>query len=244
MLIGRFTSAEERSLGEGAVMKIAVLGSGPVGQRLAAKLAELGHQVTLGTRNVETAMAREPGGRETPSFREWVAQHPDIAVATLADAAAAGEVVVNGTNGAAAIEALEAAGEANLAGKILIDVANPLEFTQGESPALFVSNTDSLGERIQHRFPDARVVKTLNTMNAALMVDPGRVGGGDHTVFVSGDDADAKLQVGALLGEMGWEDVLDLGDITTARGTEMYLSLWLRILGATQNPLFNIKVVS
>lgn len=225
-------------------MRIAVLGSGPVGQRLAAKLAELGHQVTLATRSVEAAMAREADGRGNEPFRDWVDRHPDIDVATLADAAAAAEVVVNGTNGAASIEALETAGEANLAGKVLIDVANPLEFTQGEPPSLFVSNKDSLGERIQHRFPDARVVKTLNTMNAALMVDPGLVGDGDHTVFVSGNDADAKEAVGALLGELGWVDIIDLGDITTARGTEMYLSLWLRILGATQNPLFNIKVVS
>jgi 8-hydroxy-5-deazaflavin:NADPH oxidoreductase len=225
-------------------MRIAVLGTGPVGRTLAAKLAELGHAVTMGTRDVGAALARtEPDALGNPPLRDWIDQHARVEVATMADAAAAGEVVVNGVNGAASVEALESAGAENLAGKVLIDVANPLEFTQGMPPALSVTNTGSLGERIQHRFPAARVVKTLNTMNAALMVDPGRVGGGDHTVFVSGDDAGAKAQVTELLGEMGWVDIVDLGDITTARGTEMYLSLWLRILGATQDPLFNIKLV-
>jgi 8-hydroxy-5-deazaflavin:NADPH oxidoreductase len=225
-------------------MRIAVLGKGPVGRTLAAKFADLGHLVTMGTRDVEAAMGRtEPDVLGNPPFGEWVERHPGIDVATLFDAAAGSEVVVNGINGAASIEALEAAGEGNLAGKVLIDVANPLEFSQGMPPSLFVSNTDSLGERIQRRFPDARVVKTLNTMNASLMVDPERVGDGGHTVFISGDDPGAKATVTALLGEIGWRDILDLGDITTARGTEMYLSLWLRILGATQNPSFNIKVV-
>lgn len=225
-------------------MRIAVLGTGPVGQTVAAKLSELGHDVTVGTRNVEAAMGRtEPDNFGNPPFPEWANQHPNVAVATYAEAATLAELVVNATNGSGSIEALEAAGEANLAGKTLIDIANPLDFSEGMPPSLFVSDTDSLGEQIQHRFPDTRVVKTLNTMNAYLMVEPKQLAGGDHTVFISGNDAGAKAEVAELLRSFGWSDIVDLGDITTARGTEMYLPLWLRIMGATQNPAFNIKVV-
>jgi predicted dinucleotide-binding enzyme len=225
-------------------MRIAVLGTGPVGQTVAAKLAELGHDVTVGTRSVEAAMARtEPDNFGNPPFPAWAGQHPQIAVSGLAEAASGAELVINATNGSGAVEALETAGEENLAGKVLVDIANPLDFSQGMPPSLFVSDTDSLGERIQRRFPQARVVKALNTVNAYVMVDPKRVAGGDHTTFVSGNDADAKKEVVGLLEAFGWSDVVDLGDITTARGTEMYLPLWLRIMGATQNPMFNIKVV-
>ncbi|MFZ0013680.1 MAG: NAD(P)-binding domain-containing protein [Acidimicrobiia bacterium] len=225
-------------------MKIAVLGTGPVGQTVAAKLDELDHQVTVGTRDPEETMARtDPDNFGNPPFAVWVSQHSDVSIATLTEATADAELIVNATNGAGSMKALEGAGEENLAGKVLIDLANPLDFSQGMPPSLFASNTDSLGEQIQRRFPDVRVVKTLNTMNAYLMVDPKQLAGGDHTVFISGDDADAKNQVTGLLESLGWSDIVDLGDITTARGTEMYLPLWLRIMGATQNPMFNIKVV-
>jgi len=225
-------------------MRIAVLGTGPVGQAVAGTLAELGHDVTVGTRNVATAMARtNPDTFGNPPFPVWVEQHPEVGVATLADAAAAAELVVNATNGAGSIAALEAAGEEHLAGKVLIDIANPLDFSQGMPPSLLVSNTDSLAEQIQHRLPGTRVVKALNTINAYVMVDPKQLAGGDHTVFVSGNDPTAKTQVTELLRSFGWSDVIDLGDITTARGTEMYVSLWARIWAATQNPTFNIKVV-
>jgi predicted dinucleotide-binding enzyme len=225
-------------------MKIAVLGTGGVGQTLAARLDELGHDVAVGTRDPAGTMARtEPDAYGRPPFSDWAGRHPGIAVASLADAAAAAELVVNATNGAGSIEAIETAGEENLAGKVLVDVSNPLDFSQGMPPSLFVSNTDSLGEQIQRRFPGVRVVKTLNTMNADLMVDPGQLAGGDHTVFVSGNDADAKEQVTELLRSFGWSDIIDLGDITTARGPEMHLPLWLRTWAATQIPIFNIKVV-
>lgn len=151
--------------------------------------------------------------------------------------------MVNATNGAGSIAALEAAGEEHLAGKVLVDVSNPLDFSHGMPPSLLVSNTDSLGERIQRRFPATRVVKALNTMNAHLMVDPKQLAGGDHSVFVSGDDPDAKTQVTELLEAFGWSDVIDLGDITTARGTEMYLPLWTRLLATVGTPMFTIKVV-
>ena len=161
---------------------------------------------------------------------------------TFGDAAAHGEMVVNATAGAVSLEALEQAGEENVNGKILIDISNPLDFSKGMPPTLWVSNTDSLGEQIQRRFPEARVVKTLHTMNAYLMVDPTQLADADHTVFVCGDDAKAKSTVTELLRSFGWTDIIDLGDITTARGTEM-LPVWLRLFGALQKPIFNFKIV-
>ena len=225
-------------------MQIAVLGTGPVGQTLAVRLAELGHAVTVGTRDVEATLARtEPDAFGNPPFSTWHRNHPEVAVGGLAEAVTGADMVVNATNGAGSIAALEAAGEQRLAGKVLVDVSNPLDFSHGMPPSLLVSNTDSLGEQIQRRLPDTRVVKALNTMNANLMVDPKQLAGGDHTVFVCGNDADAKAQVTELLESLGWTDVLDLGDITSARGTEMYLPLWARLWAAVGTPMFTIKVV-
>ena len=197
-------------------MKIGVLGTGMVGQAISGKLAELGHDVRVGSRTA---------GDGTVEF---------------ADAAADAEVVFNCTNGAASLDALGAAGD--LAGKIVIDVANPLDFSGG-GPALFTDTTDSLGERIQAAFPDARVVKSLNTINCNVMVDPASVPG-DHVVFVCGNDEDAKARTRELLGEFGWpaERLIDLGDITGARATEHYLLLWIRLMGVTGGPNFNISV--
>ena len=224
-------------------MRIAVLGTGPVGQTVAAKLADLGHEVTIGTRDPVATLARtEPDIFGNPPFSTWLEAHPQVPLVVLAEAASSGDVVVNATSGAGSIAALEAAGEDNLAGKVLVDLANPLDFSQGMPPSLFVSNTDSLGEQIQRRFPQARVVKALNTMNAYLMVDPGQLAGGDHTVFVAGNDADAKSTVRELLSSFGWSDIVDLGDITSARGTEMYVALWLRLF-ALGSPMFSVKVV-
>lgn len=151
---------------------------------------------------------------------------------------------MNATNGAGSIAMLESAGEENLAGKVLIDVANPLDFSQGMPPSLFVSNTDSLGEQLQRRFPEARVVKALNTMSCEVMVDPAKVPG-EHGVFVCGEDEGAKRQVSELLESFGWpvERIRDLGGISSARGTEMYLPLWLRLWGALGTGYFNIAVV-
>jgi predicted dinucleotide-binding enzyme len=164
-------------------------------------------------------------------------------VGTFADAAAHGEIVFGCLNGAGALDALTAAGAGNLKGKVLVDISNPLDFSKGMPPSLLVCNTDSLGEQVQRAFPDAKVVKTLNTVNAELMVDAGKVKG-EHTMFMAGNDADAKGKVRQILTEwFGWKDVLDLGDITMARGTEMYLPLWVRMYGALQTPHFNIKVV-
>ncbi len=224
-------------------MRLAILGTGTVGRTLAARFSELGHDVHLGTRDPGETLARTPvEGAGPASLADWTAAHPAVAVSTFADAARSAEVVVNATSGAATLSALGQVGAADLAGKVLVDVANPLDFSAGFPPTLFVDNADSLGEQVQRAFPDARVVKTLNTMNAGLMVSPGSLGE-DSSVFLSGNDAAAKEVVRGLVHELGHTDVIDLGDITTARGTEMLLPLWLRIMSALGTPSFNVMVV-
>jgi hypothetical protein len=225
-------------------MNLAVLGTGTVGRTIAGKLAELGHGVVIGTRDPQATLARtDADAMGNPPYSAWQADHPGVRLAPFAEAAASAELVVNATGGGGALDALTQAGEENLAGKVLLDVSNPLDFSQGFPPSLFVKDTDSLAEQIQRTFPAARVVKSLNTMTAAVMVDPGLAGGGDHSVFVSGNDAEAKRTVASLLESFGHTDVIDLGDLATARGVEMYLPLWLRIMGAVGTPFFNIKVV-
>ncbi|GAA3698869.1 NAD(P)-binding domain-containing protein [Terrabacter ginsenosidimutans] len=224
-------------------MKIAVLGTGMVGQTIAARLAGLGHEVTVGTRDPQGTLARtEPDGMGNPAYPVWAAAHPEVRLATFADAAAGAELVVNATSGHGALPALEAAGADNLAGKVLLDISNPLDFSGGFPPTLFVKDTDSLGEQVQRAFPDALVVKTLNTLNADLMVDPASLGE-PSSVFVSGNDETAKATVTELLTSFGHTDVIDLGDISTARGTEMLLPVWLRLMGALGTAAFNFRIV-
>ncbi|MFI8100531.1 NADPH-dependent F420 reductase [Streptomyces sp. NPDC086023] len=225
-------------------MHYAVLGTGSVGRTLAARLVSLGHDVVVGTRDPEATLARtEPDGRGLAPFAQWQAENSTVRLATFAHAAAQGEVVVNTTNGSASLAVLDAAGAANLAGKVLVDIANPLDFSAGFPPSLDPVNTDSLGERIQRAHPAARVVKTLNTMHALIMVDPSRIQG-DHNVFLSGDDADAKKDVTELLRSFGWPDrsIIDLGGIETARGTEMLLPVWLRLMTALGHVDFNFHI--
>lgn len=225
-------------------MKIALLGTGSVGRTLAVRLAALGHDVTLGTRDPAATLARsEADAMGNPPFATWHAEHPEVAVATFRDAAAAAELVVNATGGEGSLAALGLAGAEHLAGKVLLDASNPLDFSHGFPPTLSVKDTDSLAEQIQRAFPEARVVKALNTMTATLMADPRQLADGDHTTFVSGDDVEAKQSVTALLAELGHRDVLDLGDLSTARGAEMVLPLWLRLMGALGTSVFNLKVV-
>ena len=223
-------------------MKIGIIGSGVVGQTLGAKLVERGEDVVLGTRSPGKLNDKRGFGQ---SLDDWLkAAGSKARVGTFADAAAHGEIVINATSGTVSLEALRLAGEQNLGGKILIDVSNPLDFSKGMPPTLTVCNTDSMGEQIQRAFPDAKVVKTLNTTNVNVMVDPAQVAGGDHDLFVSGNDAAAKARVTELLRQwFGWRTVIDLGDITTARGVEMLLPVWLRLLGALGSPLFNFKIV-
>jgi len=213
-------------------MKVGIFGSGMVGQTIGSRVAVLGHAVMMGTRN-------------PAKLQEWLGKVAGKArVGSLADAAAHGEILFNATNGNGSLEALALAGEANLNGKILVDISNPLDFSHGMPPVLFVSNSDSLGEQIQRAYPKVKLIKTLNTVTASLMVNPRQLADGDHHIFVSGNDVDAKLYVVDLLKTwFGWKNILDLGDITTARGTEMYLPIWLRMWGALGTGLFNIKIV-
>ena len=225
-------------------VRFGILGTGMVGKTIAARLDGMGHEVVVGTRNPEKTLSRtEPDQYGNPTFNAWQQEHQEVQLGTFGEATAHGEIVVNATAGAVSLEALELAGEDNLNGKVLVDLSNPLDFSEGMPPALSVSNTDSLGEQIQRRFPEAKVVKTLHTMNAYLMVDPKQLAGADHTVFVSGNDAEAKTTVTELLRSFGWTDIIDLGDITTARGTEMLLPMWLRLFGAFQKPVFNFQIV-
>ncbi|QGF22589.1 NADPH-dependent F420 reductase [Raineyella fluvialis] len=224
-------------------MNIAVLGTGMVGRALAARLHELGHTVVVGTRDPAATSARTGAdGMGRPPFSAWQASHGDIGLATFADAASAADLVVNASNGAASMEVLRLAGAANLAGKVLLDVSNPLDFSAGYPPTLFVKDTDSLGETIQRAFPEARVVKALNTVTADLMVDP-RSLGASFTVFLSGDDTEAKATVVGLLTDVGHDDVIDLGGIETARGPEMMLPVWLSLARTLGTSLFDFKVV-
>jgi predicted dinucleotide-binding enzyme len=224
-------------------MNIAVLGTGMVGQALAGRLHELGHAVVVGTRDPAATLARsDADAMGNPPFSAWHAAHQGVGVATFAEAAAGAELVVNASSGAVTLDVLRLAGADHLAGKVLVDIANPLDFSAGFPPSLSVKDTDSLGETVQREFPDTRVVKTLNTLNASLMVDP-RSLGESSTVFVSGNDADAKATVVELLTSFGHDDVIDLGDITGARGTEMLLPIWLRLMGTLGSAQFNFKIV-
>jgi len=216
-------------------MRFGVLGTGVVGQTLGGKLVSLGHEVKMG--------ARQAGNEVAMAWAE--ANGASASEGSFADAAEHGETVINATAGAASLEALAAAGAENLSGKLLIDVANPLDFSGGLPPGLTVGNTDSLGEQIQRAYPEARVVKTLNTMASDLMVEPSLVPG-SHTVFVAGDDTAAKGQVAELLQAFGWpaDDILDLGSLQAARGTEAYVTLWLRFWASTGTRMLNVKVIS
>jgi 8-hydroxy-5-deazaflavin:NADPH oxidoreductase len=215
-------------------MKIGILGTGIVGNTIGSKLVNLGHEVKMGSRTANNVKAAE-----------WVKKNGSKASqGTFADAAKFGDILFNCTTGSGSLEALKQAGSANLNGKILVDISNPLDFSAGFPPTLIqgLSNTTSLGEEIQKAYPDLKVVKTLNTMNCGLMVDAKAVPG-DHDVFISGNDVEAKAKVKSLLKDFGWHSPLDLGDISTARGTEQLLPIWVRLYGSFQNANFNFKVV-
>ncbi|MFI6488996.1 NADPH-dependent F420 reductase [Streptomyces sp. NPDC050564] len=213
-------------------MRYAVLGTGEVGRTLGGKLVELGRRVSLGSRT-----------KDNPAAAEWAdSAGPRAGHGTFAEAAAFGEVVVNAVGGRVAVTALQAAGEEHLNGKVVLDVSNPLAFEDGQM-RLSPVESDSVGEQIQRSFPQARVVKSLNTVNCHLMVDPALVPG-EHQIFVSGEDQSAKEQVTALLGEFGWppQRVLDLGGIRTARAAEMYLPIWLTLFQQIGHSEFNVEV--
>lgn len=226
-------------------MNIGILGTGGVGQTIAAALSGAGHSVMVGTRDVAATLAKtDPDFMGNPPFGVWQQAHPAVQLGTFDQAAAHGAVLINAVAGHSSLAALQSIDPDYLDGKILMDIANPLDFSQGMPPSLFVSNTDSLAEQIQRDWPSLKVVKTLNTLTAALMVNPCQLADGDHHIFVSGNDADAKATVSEYLREwFGWRHIIDLGDITTARGTEMLLPIWVRLFGVLQTPFFNFKVV-
>ncbi|MFD7236279.1 NADPH-dependent F420 reductase [Streptomyces syringium] len=235
-------------------MKIAVLGTGGGGRAHAAKLHELGHQVTVGTRDPEATLARtEPDMMGNPPYRQWLADHPGIPLATFADAAAAAELVINGIDGHNAVRALTALAD-QLAGKVLVDYAVPFIYNPdtehpwptpwGVMPRLDPVDIDSLGEQIQRALPDVKVVKAFVTQEQDTVVSPRAVGDGDgdHTMFIAGNDADAKQAVTQLLKNYGWSDILDLGDLHAARGMEMYAHMHSAI-GFALGGHFGIKVI-
>ena len=210
-------------------MKIGVLGTGADGQTVATKFVAMGHDVMMGARAADnekvTGFAQRTGGK----------------AGTFADAARHGELVLNCTRGDTSLAMLTSIA-AELRGKLLIDVANPLDFSNGFPPHLSVVNTDSLAEQIQRALPDTFVVKSLNTVNAAVMVEPSRVPG-PHTVFVSGNDKSAKGRVMDFLRTLGWHSIIDLGDISSARAAEQILPLWVRLYGVLGTADFNIAVM-
>ncbi len=202
-----------------------------VGQTIGKKLVELGHEVKMGSRT--------PMNEKAVTWSKEVGK--GASHGTFEEAAKFGEIVFNCTNGNGSLEALKAAGSKNLAGKILIDVSNPLDFSKGFPPTLSVCNDDSLAERIQREFAEAKVVKTLNTVNCLLMVNPSLVPG-EHDLFLSGNDSEAKSAVHKLLESFGWRNIIDLGDISTARGTEQLLPIWVRLMGLWKTPQFNFHI--
>jgi len=212
-------------------MRFGILGTGTVGQTLGTRLVQLGHDVKLGSRTAANEKAAK-----------WVTGAGEHAThGTFADAAVFGEMVFNCTGGMVSLAALNEAGAESLKNKVVVDVSNPLDFSHGFPPTLTVCNTDSVAEQIQRAFPDAKVVKALNTMTAPLMVNPAAIPG-DHDLFLCGNDADAKARVTELLRSFGWRGILDLGDITAARGMEMILPIWLRLMGTFKTPMFNFHI--
>jgi len=202
-----------------------------VGATLGSKLVQIGHEVKMGSRSANNEKAVE-----------WAQNNgAHASYGTFADAATFGEVVFNCTGGTVSLAALTLAGAGNLKGKVLVDVANPLDFSKGMPPTLSVCNTDSLGEQIQRAFPHVKVVKALNTMNCKVMVEPSLVPG-QHDVFVCANDSQAKAKVVDILKSFGWSSIVDLGDITAARGTEMVLPIWMRLWGLSQNRPFNFRI--
>ncbi|MEM7163795.1 MAG: NAD(P)-binding domain-containing protein [Bacteroidota bacterium] len=225
-------------------MKISVLGTGIVGRTLAEKLHDLNHEVRIGTRNVQNTLNKqEKDGYGNDPFSHWHNQFKDLPLLSFKESVEDAKLIFNCTGGMVSIEVLERIGEELLNGKLLIDLANPLDFSQGMPPSLSPVNTDSLGEQIQKRFPMLKVVKSLNTMNCQLMVNPSMVQG-DHNVFICGNYEDAKRVCSEILQSFGWRSdlIIDLGDISNARGTEMLLPIWLRLWGTLGTAAFNFHI--
>jgi predicted dinucleotide-binding enzyme len=226
-------------------MKITIIGTGVVGQTLASKLNELGHEITMVTRNPEVTKSRtEPNPMSGVSFADWYKDNKNIKLEAYTTCNVDADLIILATKGDSSVNALKEVGKNNLTGKVLLDISNPLDFSGGMPPTLFISNDDSLAELIQREFPLTKVVKSLNTMNAFLMVNPDLVPG-DHNVLVSGNDADAKSLIKELLESIGWKqkNIIDLGDIRSARATEQLLPIWVQLMIVFGSPEFNFHIV-
>ncbi|MBD0297118.1 MAG: NAD(P)-binding domain-containing protein [Bacteroidota bacterium] len=218
-------------------MKIGILGTGVVGETIGSALINKDHQVLMGSRKAGNDKAKTWVKRAGKSASEG----------TFSDAALFGEVIFLCLNGGYALDALDTVKRDDINGKILIDLTNPLDFTRGMPPFILHEYHDrSLGEKIQETVPNAYVVKTLNTVNCNVMVEPRKINNGNHSLFICGDDANAKNQVmHFLVDNFGWlpESFIDLGDIRAARVTEAYVPLWAMMYQALGTPAFSIKVV-
>jgi 8-hydroxy-5-deazaflavin:NADPH oxidoreductase len=224
-------------------MRIGVFGTGMAGRAIAEGLAGFGHQIVMGTRDPASTRGRSEPDMYGFVVGPWLEQHPELGLDTFAGAAKHGEIVINATNGLASLDAVTSAA-GNLDGKVLIDVANALDFSKGMPPGLHASADESLAERIQQAVPGARVVKSLNTVASNIMLRPGDIAGGDHTVFVSGNDAPAKATVVDLLRSVGWRDIVDLGGLETARATELLMPMWVTLMGLYGlPPRYQFKIV-
>jgi 8-hydroxy-5-deazaflavin:NADPH oxidoreductase len=215
------------------IMKIGIIGTGMVGNTIGKGLIKLGHEVMMGSRTHNNVKAME-----------WAESNGvNASFGTFFEAALFGEILFNCVSGQFSLEALQLAGRENLSGKILVDISNPLDFSKGMPPTLSICNTDSLGEVLQRQFPDIKVVKTLNTVNCSIMVEPGLLSE-ESSLFVSGNNKQAKEEVSKILRAFGWKDIIDLGDISTARGTEQLLPIWVRLMSAKGTPMFNFRIVN
>ena len=222
-------------------MNIGIIGGGGVGQTLGAALVALGHKVTIGIRAATPEELAKSRAQAKP-LAEWIAATGGK-VTTMAQAAKGAKLIINATHGESSIAALTLAGADNLAGKVLIDVGNPLDFSQGMPPALSaaMSGHTSLGEQIQAAFPSAKVVKAFNTIGAAIMVKPSSVAG-EHDLLIAGNDAAAKDTVTTIAKGFGWQHVVDLGDIKGARAMEAQVLLWMQVAQATGAWVHNIHI--
>ncbi|NTU98820.1 NAD(P)-binding domain-containing protein [Candidatus Falkowbacteria bacterium] len=225
-------------------MKIGIIGTGIVGRSHAEKLISLNHNVMIGTRNVERTLAEtKTDSMGNVPFSEWLKDNPTVQLGTFDEAAKFGVVVINALRGEVVLDAFANLNKQNFDNKVLIDISNALDFSKGMPPTLLVRDGNSIGEQLQGILPKAKVVKTLNTITARLQINPLELANGDHHVFISGNDTAGKKTAETILKSYGWKYIIDLGDITTARGTEMMMPMWLRLWGAVGKPMFNYKII-
>ncbi len=225
-------------------MKIGILGTGIVGRTHATKLAELGHEVKMGTRSVEKTLAEDkPDMMGNEPFVAWQNKNSKVKLVSFDQAAEFAEIIFNVIKGEVVLKAFENLNKEHLNNKVIIDLSNALDFSKGMPPLLLTHDGNSIGEQLQQLLPKSKVVKTLNTLSASLQVNPKMLADGNHQIFMSGNDSEAKKLVETILKSYGWQDILDLGDITTARGTELLMPFWLRLWSVLGTTTFNYKII-